>query len=317
MNAQVAALIEMLRAAVVPGVPRLWEVSPVEARQLSSRFFAPLNVGGPAMTETRDLTVPGRRGPIRARLYVPVGAGTPSPGLLFLHGGGFVIGSPETHDRLTRELADGSGARIVSLDYALAPEHPFPAGLDDCVDAARWLATHAGELGIDARRLLVGGDSAGANLAAATVLRLRDEGRGPSFRAALLIYGRFAADETPSLTAWGERDLVLSRPLVEWFRQHYTAGGVRPGDPYYAPLDADLRGFPPAILVVGTLDPLGSDSELFAAALERAGVTVELHVVEDGIHAFLQMPMLDMAAAAMRTLCAFARRCGDRGPAAP
>jgi acetyl esterase len=309
MNNQVAALLQMLKAATPPDAPRLWQLSPADARAQSNRFFAPLNLGGPAVAENREIAIPGRRGDVRARLYVPERADALSPGLLFLHGGGFVIGNPETHDRLARELAHGTGMRVISLDYALAPEHPFPAGLDDCVDAARWLGENGRRLGIDPRRLVIGGDSAGANLSAATALRLRDEGRGPALAAALLIYGRFAEGDTPSIVAWGDRDLVLSRTVMDWFDAHYTGGRVRPGDPYLSPLVAgDLSRFPPAVLVCGTLDPLLSDSQLFAAALEKAGVPVELHVYDDGIHAFVQMPMLDMAGDAIGKLCTFAQR---------
>ena len=308
MNPQIASLLAMLKAVTPPDAPRMWQLTPAQARTGSTAFFSMFNGGGPTVAETRDVSVPGRRGAIRARLYVPHGAASTSPGMLYLHGGGFVIGSPETHDRLTRELAAGTSARVLSLDYALAPEHPYPAGLDDCVDAARWLGDHGREIGIDPARMTIAGDSAGANLAAATVLRLRDERRGPAFRAAVLIYGRFAEGDTPSISAWGERDIVLSRKVMDWFHAHYVAGGVRPGDPYVAPLNADLAGFPPAFLVVGTLDPLLSDSELFAAKLEKAGVPADLHIVEDGIHAFVQMAMLDMAGDAVRKLCAFATR---------
>src|SRR5687768_13026631 len=124
MNAQVAALLQILKAATPPGAPRLWQLSPAEARAQSNRFFAPMNAGGPAVAEAGDVSIPGRRGAVRARLYVPHGAPAITPGLLFLHGGGFVIGNPETHDRLARELAHGTGVRVVSLDYALAPEQP-------------------------------------------------------------------------------------------------------------------------------------------------------------------------------------------------
>jgi acetyl esterase len=307
MNPQMQTVLQMLKAATPPDAPRLWDMSPSDARASMDGFLLGFNAGGPTMDEIRELAIPGRRGAIRARLYVPRGSASIGPALLYLHGGGFVLGSPETHDRLTRELAEGLEARVVSLHYALAPEHPYPAGLEDCVDAARWLATHGRDVGIDPERLLIGGDSAGANLGAATVLKLRDEGTPGAFRAALLLYGRFAEGTTPSLDAWGERDLILSRRLMEWFRALYVPDGVRPGDPYYAPLGAELVGFPPAALVVGTLDPLLSDSELFAQALENAGVPAELHVVEDGIHAFAQMPMLDMAGAAIARLCAFGR----------
>jgi acetyl esterase len=305
LNAQVQQLITMMRAAA-PATP-MWDLSAVEARRQFETFAAALNHGGPEMAERRDLTVPGRRGPIGARLHVPENAGATSPGLLYLHGGGFVIGSPTTHDRLARELADAIGCRVLSLDYALAPEHPYPAGLDDCVDAARWLGEHGRELGIDPGRLLIGGDSAGANLSAATILRLRAEGTAMRFRAALLIYGRFCPDETESLLAWGDRDLVLSKPVMEWFRRQYAGDETPRDDPFYAPLLGQLAGFPPSVVVVGTLDPLLDDSRLFAAALEKAEVPVELHVYDDGIHAFLQMAMLDMCGDAIAKVAAFAR----------
>ena len=309
MNSQVQDLIAMMRAAVPPDAPRMWQLPVDEARRRGDAFFAMLNHGGPEMSECRDLTVPGRRGPIPARLYVPHGAGARlSPGLLYLHGGGFVIGSPDTHDRLTRELAERLGARVLSLHYGLAPEHPYPAGLDDCVDAARWLSAHGRELRIDPDQLLIGGDSAGANLSAATLLRLRDEKAPVRFRAALLIYGRFSRDETESMKAWGDRDLVLSKLVMDWFERHYVGEHPDRSDPYYAPLVGDLRGFPPSIVVVGTLDPLLDDSRLFAAALEKAGVPFELHVYDDGLHAFLQFSMLDMCGDALAKVAAFARR---------
>lgn len=308
MHPQVEQLIAMLRAAIPPGAPRLWQLPAAQGRMFADAFMQLRNEGGPAMAERRGLAIPGRRGAISARLYVPPGAGAVSPGVLYLHGGGFVIGSPDTHDRLTRELADGSGARVLSLHYALAPEHPYPAGLDDCEDAARWLGAHARELGMDPARLVIGGDSAGANLSAATILRLRAEPAAPAFRAALLMYGRFSADETASMQAWGDRDLILSRPVMEWFARQYVGEAPDRDDPCYAPLCGDLRGFPPSILVGGTLDPLLDDSRLFAAALEKAGVPTELHVYEDGIHAFMQFSMLDMCADALAKVCGFARK---------
>ena len=308
MNPQVRAFIEMLKASIPLNAPKIWQLTPEQARKDSELFWALFNKGGPKPAEVRELRIPGRRGGIPARLYVPDGAGALSPGLLYLHGGGFVLGSPSTHDRLTRELAQRIGARVLSLDYALAPEHPYPQGLDDCVDAARWTFAHAQELGMDPKRLLIGGDSAGANLSAATQLRLRDEGSAPIFRAEILFYGRFAYGETDSLRAWGDRELILSLPMMKWFAKAYAGGEPLQPGPYLAPLQADLRGLAPALLVVGTLDPLLSDSQLFAAALQKAGVPAELLVYEDGIHAFMQVPTFDMTRDALGKIAEFCRR---------
>ncbi|HEY6910697.1 MAG TPA: alpha/beta hydrolase [Myxococcales bacterium] len=309
MNPQVVAFIEMLKNTIPADTPKMWQLTPAQAREQSERFFAPFNAGGPQMAEVREMRVAARRGEIPARLYVPKGAQAASRGMLFLHGGGFVVGSLKTHDRLARELATRLAARVLSLDYGLAPEHPYPQGLDDCVDAARWVASHAAALGMDRSRLVIGGDSAGANLGAGTLLRLRDEGSAPLFCAAIYLYGRFTVGETDSLRAWGDRELILSRRQMKWFAQAYAGTGAPPTGPYLAPVEADLRGLPPSILVVGTLDPLLSDSQLFADALRKAGVPAELHVYPDGIHAFLQMPMFDMTGDALEKIAAFVRRC--------
>jgi len=309
MNPQVSAFIEMLKANIPADTPKMWQLTPAQAREQSERFFAPFNAGGPQMAEVREVRVGGRRGEVPARLYVPKGVQAVSRGMLFLHGGGFVLGSLRTHDRLARELAQRLSARVLSLDYALAPEHPYPQGLDDCVDAARWVVAQAGSLGMDPARLFIGGDSAGANLSAGTLLRLRDEGSAALFCAAIFLYGRFCVGETDSLRAWGDRELILSRKQMKWFAQAYAGTGAPPAGPYVAPVEADLHGLPPAILIVGTLDPLLSDSQLFAAALRKAGVRAELHEYPDGIHAFLQMPIFDMTEDALEKIAAFARRC--------
>ena len=308
MNPQVDRVIQMLKALQAQGAPRLWDLPPAAARAAADQMFVSMfNSGGPEMADTREVEIPGRRAALRARLHVPPGAGDRPGALLYLHGGGWVVGSPDTHDRLTRELAAAIGVPVLSLAYALAPEHPYPAGLRDCLDAARWLGAHAAALGIDPARLLIGGDSAGGNLAAATLLELKDTG-GPAYRGAIYIYGAFALDaETPSRRAWGDRDLVLSAKLMTWFDRLYLAPDAPRSAPSISPIRGDLRGLPPAVLVVGTLDPLLSDSELFAAALERAGVPAELHVIEDGIHGFAQMPSLDLAADAVKRIAAFAR----------
>jgi len=295
---------EFLDALAASNPPPLEDVPLDELRGRGMTIFDLF--GGPpdpvAAVEDRhtDAGVP-------VRVYRPEGEG-PFPLVMAFHGGGFVIGTLDEHDPIARSLCRAAGVVVVSVDYRLAPEHPYPAGLDDCVAAARWLGTHGRELGIDPDRLLIGGDSAGGNLSAATILRLSAERAAIRFRAALLIYGRFSGDETESMKAWGDRDLVLSARVMEWFERHYAGEHPDRTDPYYAPLAGDLRAFPPSILVVGTLDPLLDDSRLFAAALEKAGVPVELHVYNDGLHAFLQFSMLDMCGDAIARVCAFARR---------
>src|SRR5260370_40395540 len=178
----------MLKASIRADTPKMWQLTPPQAREQSERFFAPFNAGGPQMAEVRDVPVSGRRG-LSSRLHVPRNAAATSPGLLYLHGGGFVIGSLSTHDRPAREPAERLAARVLSLEYALAPEHPYPAGLDDWGDRARWLAAHAAELGRDPPRPVIGGGSAGARLRAATLLRLCDAGSPPRFSPAILPYG--------------------------------------------------------------------------------------------------------------------------------
>src|SRR3954462_3268456 len=143
MNPQVLAFIEMLEANIPADTPKMWELTPAQAREQSERFFAPFNAGGPRMAELRDLRVSTRRGEGPARLYVPRDVAAPSRGFFYLHGGGFVLGSLKTHDRLARELAERLSARVLSLEYGLAPTHPYPRGLADCVDGARWISAHA------------------------------------------------------------------------------------------------------------------------------------------------------------------------------
>src|SRR5260370_14763501 len=283
VNPQIRAFMEMLKATIPADTPKMWQLTPPQAREQSERFFAPFNAGGPQMAEVRDVPVSGRRG-LSSRLHVPRNAAATSPGLLYLHGGGFVIGSLSTPDRLAREVAERLAARVLSLEYALAPEHPYPAGLDDCVDGARWLAAHAAELGMDPARLVIGGDSAGASLSAATLLRLRDEGSPPLFSAAILLYGRFTNGETESLRALGDREPMLSPSQLKWFVSAYVDGGAPWSGPYLAPVEADLRGLPPAIRIGGTLDPLLSDSQTFAVVLRTPAVPAERTVYADAIH---------------------------------
>lgn len=220
-----------------------------------------------------DREIPGPAGALPIRLYAPPGAGDAlSPGLVFFHGGGWVAGSLDTHDGLCRRLCEAAGCRIVSLDYRLAPEHPFPAALMDCLLAVNWVANHAASLGLDRTRLAVGGDSAGGGLAAAVCQIARDAG-GPPIALQLLIcpildVGR----RTGSREAFGEGHFItqaaFQRDLAD-----YVPEGCALDDPRLSPLHAvGLRGLPPALIHTAEFDPFRDEGEAYAEALRAAGV---------------------------------------------
>ncbi len=303
MDPQVEALLQMMAAqAQAAGVPPLWELEPAVARANAEVSFAAFNQPLPSSVTITDRTIPGPAGEIPVKVFTPAGTG-PFPLVVYFHGGGWVIGSPATHTRLCAELAEGAGAIVVSVHYRLAPEHTPPAQLDDCVAATRWAVEHAAELKADGSRFALAGDSAGGNLAACAALRLRDEG-GPRARLQLLLYGALTGNnDLPSVHANAEGK-ILTRQTMDWFYKHYLSGGADPNDPYIFPIHGDLRGLPPAHLIVGTLDPLPPDSRLYAEALEKAGVPVRLSIYQDQPHIFLQLTaMLDGAKKGMAEAC--------------
>jgi len=279
VDPQVSRLVEMLKAAQAPGVPRLWELPPAVARHGADTMFKTMfNSGGPSMAETREIEIPGRRRVIRARLYVPEGVAARSAGLLYLHGGGWVIGDVETHDPLCRRVANGTGARVVSVDYRLAPEHPFPAGLDDAEEVLRWLrSTEPG------RPVGVAGDSAGASLAAGLAIRARDQ-RIP-LTAQLLLYPATDPAMTSASIAENGEGYFLTRQDMAWFYQQYLPDGVARA----AEADltrADVGGVAPAIVATAEFDPLRDEGAAYAARLRDAGVPVEYVPGPGLIHGF-------------------------------
>ncbi len=291
MDPQVEALLQMMAAqAEASGAPAMSDLPADVARTGADESFEAFNAGAPEIGSIVDRTIPGPAGDIPVKVFTPKGAG-PFPLLVYLHGGGWVIGSPASHRKLCAELAEGANVVVVSVHYRLAPEHPAPASLDDCVTAIRWSVEHAAELNADGTRFAIGGDSAGGNLTAAACLRLRDEG-GPQAKLQLLLYGAFTMNpNTESCIANGEGK-ILTRDLMIWFTDHYLSGGASLDDPYIAPIKGDLKGMPPARLIVGTLDPLLDDSRLFADALEAAGVPTTLSIYTDMPHIFLQLSAL-------------------------
>jgi len=271
-----------------------------EVRQVMDFVSTAMNKDAPEVGALHE-DVELRQG-LRADIAVPKGAG-PFPTVMYLHGGGFVAGSPKSHRKLGLKIAD-AGFLTVNVDYRLAPEHPFPAGLEDCVFAVKWAALHAAKYGGDASRLAVGGDSAGANLTAAAFVSLASEDDpGPKPRAALLFYGVY---DFPAMIR------CAPDPLTEMFTKAYTGSGSYPAileDPRLSPIRAVKPGaMPPSFIVCGSADALLPESRAFAEALERAGIEHELHVFDEMPHGFLQMGNLSDCREAERRMFAFLRR---------
>ncbi|WP_345062523.1 alpha/beta hydrolase [Acidovorax lacteus] len=270
------------------GHPPLHTRTPAEARRAYEAGAGVLEVPVATLPRVEDFDLPARDGSrLRARLYAPsTAAGLPL--LLYLHGGGFTVGSIATHDVLCRELARLSGAMVVSLDYRLAPEHRFPTASDDAWDALAWLAAHAAQLGADPARLAVGGDSAGGTLAAVNAILARD--RGLPLALQLLFYpGCTAHQDTPSHSTYAE-GLVLEAAAIEWFFAHYVQGPQQREDWRFAPLNApDVDGVAPAWIGLAECDPLVDEGIDYADKLRAAGVAVDLEIYRGVTHEFIKM----------------------------
>jgi acetyl esterase len=239
------------------------------------------------VASVQDTTVPGAAGPLKARIYRPEGAG-PFPTVAFFHGGGYVIGDLDTHDNTCRDICRGAQAVVVSVDYRLAPEHPFPAGIDDAVAATQWVIAHAGELGGNAT-VAVAGDSAGGNFSAVVAQQLRDA--GIPLAAQFLIYPAVdhADASHPSIEQNG-KGYFLEAETMAWFYNHYAGGFGDTLDPRLAPLQAkSLTDLPPAVVVTAEFDPLRDAAIAYVAALNAAGGQAE-HIPGPGmIHGFYDM----------------------------
>jgi acetyl esterase len=241
---------------------------------------------------TEDITVPGDEGDLRARVYRPEGQG-PFPTVVFFHGGGWVIGDLETHDNMARHICRDGEAVVVSVDYRLAPEHPFPAAAHDALASARWIAANSDRFGGD-DRLGLAGDSAGGNLAAVVAQTLHAE--GTPVTAQLLIYPAVDAEgEYPSRVE-NARGYFLEQPTMDWFYGHYAGAWEDAKDPRLAPLHADLTGQPPAVIVTAEFDPLRDEGEAYGEALRAAGVRVDVTRYDGLIHGFFDMGGLSPAA---------------------
>jgi acetyl esterase len=255
-----------------------------------------------------DVSLPGPAGDLPARVYRPETGGV-HPTIVFFHGGGFVIGDLDTHDDHCRQLAADVGAVVLSVDYRLAPEHPFPAAFEDCLAATRWAAEHVGELGGDASRLVVAGDSAGGNLAAAVALAAKES--GPALAAQLLIYPACDfrdGDHHPSRVENGE-GLFLTEADMRWFGDAYVPDVEHREDPRASVLlSPDLSGVAPAVVLTAEYDPLRDEGEAYADALRQAGVEVDLRRYDGLIHGFFGLgPVSPASHAAVLDGCAALR----------
>jgi acetyl esterase len=284
VDPHIAPLLELLAT-----VPPMHAGSPDEAREA----FRKLSVGGRQpehvvpVGSVEEIVIPGPTGDIGARVYRPEGEG-PSPTVVLFHGGGWVVGDLDTHDNMARSICRDCTAVVVSVDYRLAPEAPFPAAVEDALAATRWAASRLAELG-GSDRLAVAGDSAGGNLATVVAQQLRDQG-GPALVGQFLVYP--ATDMTGDYASRRENGegYFLDLPTMGWFTQHYAADTGLHTDPRLSPLrHTDLAGLPPAVVVTAEYDPLRDEGEAYAAALAEAGVPVEVRRFDQMVHGFIDM----------------------------
>jgi acetyl esterase len=284
LDPQLQPLLDAI--ASTPGPPPE-QLSVVENRRLH-REMASMAVG-PEVGKVADQVVPTPSGPIAVRVYRPESVGESMPLLVWFHGGGFVIGDLDTADPTARDLCAGAGVVVASVDYPLAPEHPFPAAPEACWAATTWLAEHATKLGADPSRVAVGGDSAGANLATVTAHLARDR-QGPPLAFQLLVYpvtdmvGSF-----PSMRENGD-GYLLTRPMMDWFHRHYLGDSGDPQDPLASPIYAgDMAGLPPALIITAEFDPLRDEGEAYGERLRLAGTQATVSRYDGMIHGFFGM----------------------------
>jgi acetyl esterase len=271
-------------------LPKLWEVPPAQGREMYRAMSQALEPQGITIGKVDNIAMPGPAGQIKLRVYSPVaGGGAALPGLVYFHGGGWVIGDLDTHDALCRTLTNETGARVVAVDYRLAPEHKFPAAADDAYAAVKWVETNAATLGIDPNRIAVAGDSAGGTLSAVVSLMAKQKG-GPHIVFQLLIYpATQARSNTDSMNRFAE-GYFLEKKTMEWFYDQYIPQGADLTDWRLSPLAAsDLAGLPRAYVVTAGFDPLKDEGKAFADKLNRAGVAAVYVDYPGMVHGFFNM----------------------------
>jgi acetyl esterase len=242
---------------------------------------------GEPVARAQDVEIPGPAGYVPGRLYVPDAGAARPPLVVYLHGGGWVVGSVDSYDPVARALANAAGAAVLSVEYRLAPEDPYPSAVDDAWAALRWAADHAEEQGCDAHRLVVAGDSAGGTLAAVLARRARDHGH-PAVAVQLLIYPPLDPGRTSRSYRELGQEFGLTEEAMAWYWESYL-GSADSTAPDVSPAEGDVAGLPPAIVVVAQYDPLHDEGLAYAERLREAGVPVEVFDVPGAIHGFWRM----------------------------
>ncbi len=295
-------------AASVARYPQFDSAPFPQVRRWTEEARAPWTRGGPAMLETLNLEAPTRHGQVRLRIHRP--ARGELPGLVYLHGGGWTLFSIDTHDRVMREYAARAGCCVIGIDYALSPEHKFPVALEQVVDVVRWLAERGRALGIDAGRLAIGGDSAGANLSIAAGLVLHELQTAPPLRGLVLNYGAFVSHcSAATCRRYGGSEYMLGCEEMSQYWRNYLGADADAQNPLACPLLASLRGLPPAFLAIAECDILGEQSVQMAARLQAAGVPARSVIYPGASHSFIEaMSIADVSNHALADASAWLRQ---------
>lgn len=283
IDPQARALIDLLTSETPP----LESLDPHEARRMSDERRARSLAPPEPVAEISELQMAGPGSPLRLRLYRPT-TGEPLPVIIFFHGGGWVIGGLDSHDPLCRSMANGTGALVVSVDFRLAPEDPFPAAVEDSIAATAWVVDHAADIGVDPTRVAVAGDSSGANLA--TVVAQQARLRGPDLAYQLLVYPVTDHDFTTSSYRENGEGFYVTIDAMRWFWGHYLTDQSDADDPRASPLRApDLRGMPPALVITAEHDPLRDEGEEYGRRLAAAGVPTTVSRYDGMFHGFFSL----------------------------
>lgn len=299
LDPEIRAFVAEMKAAF-SRYPQFDQLPFAEARLVAEAVRRPWREGGPAMSFIAERRIATRADEVRIRIYHPrrEAESGPAGALIYLHGGGWTLFSLDTHDRVMREYAARSGATVIGVDYALSPESRFPRALEQTIGTVEWLHARGGELGIDAARLAIGGDSAGGNLAVAAALKLRDEGNGGLLRALLLNYAALDSQcSSWAVEQYGGAAFMLAGEEMRQFWVNYLESPEAARNPYACPARADLRGLPPTFLTIAQCDLLAEQNLVFAQALREAAVETRAVVYPGATHSFLEAVAIARVAA--------------------